>query len=63
MQRRSAGRGIEHSEFNASTTEPLRLLQIWFFPAERDGAAISGEELLVLRARGGEAELLLFDLP
>lgn len=34
VQRMSAGRGIVHSERNASDTEPLRLLQIWLLPRE-----------------------------
>ena len=33
---RSAGTGVEHSEFNPSTTEPVHLYQIWLFPGERD---------------------------
>jgi quercetin 2,3-dioxygenase len=32
MQHISAGRGIRHSEFNHSKTEPLHLLQIWLVP-------------------------------
>ena len=30
----SAGTGIYHSEFNASDTQPVRLLQIWIEPQE-----------------------------
>lgn len=32
FQLMSAGRGIEHSEFNASRTQPLKFLQIWITP-------------------------------
>lgn len=34
----SAGRGIYHSEFNASNTEPLKFLQIWLQPNQFSGA-------------------------
>jgi redox-sensitive bicupin YhaK (pirin superfamily) len=32
VQIMSAGTGVQHSEFNASETEPVTLFQIWLFP-------------------------------
>jgi quercetin 2,3-dioxygenase len=43
FQRMTAGAGVEHSEFNPSTTEPVHLYQIWLFPSER-GLTPSYEE-------------------
>ena len=36
VQIMSAGSGVQHSEANASDTDPLSLFQIWIFPKERD---------------------------
>ena len=36
VQVMSAGKGIMHAEFNASQTEPVRLLQLWVLPRHRN---------------------------
>jgi quercetin 2,3-dioxygenase len=36
VQIMSAGTGITHSEFNASKTEEVNLLQVWVFPKEKN---------------------------
>ena len=43
FQRMSAGRGITHSEFNPSASEPVHLYQIWLLP-ERTGIEPSYEQ-------------------
>jgi redox-sensitive bicupin YhaK (pirin superfamily) len=43
VQRMTAGTGVAHSEFNASETEPLRLLQMWVLP-EKSGLKPSYEQ-------------------
>lgn len=37
VQRMSAGKGVLHSEVNASRTEAVHLLQVWIRPAENGG--------------------------
>jgi quercetin 2,3-dioxygenase len=65
-QRMSAGRGIQHSEFNASDSQPVHLLQIWIFP-EKKGIEPGYEQrtfsrdsmrgnLLPIAARGQDGE-------
>ena len=36
IQIMSAGTGVQHSEANASETEPVTLFQVWIFPKERN---------------------------
>jgi redox-sensitive bicupin YhaK (pirin superfamily) len=54
VQRMSAGRGVTHSEWNASNDEALHLLQIWVHPARR-GLAPSHAEARGLFPVGEEA--------
>jgi hypothetical protein len=55
-QRMSAGTGIRHSEFNASKTDPVHLLQIWLIPSER-GIAPGYEQKTLPRVQPGETRL------
>jgi len=45
VQRMTAGTGIRHSEMNASETDPVHLLQIWFLP-EQKGLAPGYEQTM-----------------
>ena len=55
-QRMSAGTGIRHSEFNASDTDPVHLLQIWLLPSAR-GSAPGYEQQTLPTAATGETRI------
>lgn len=57
VQYMSAGSGVTHSEFNASNTEPVHLLQIWLVPNEKGGAP-RYQERTVENANSGEMALI-----
>ena len=62
FQYMAAGSGVQHSEFNPSKTEPLRLLQIWIMPdakgvkpryAERNYAKAETGKLFLVASKTG----------
>ncbi|MEO1135020.1 MAG: pirin family protein [Pseudomonadota bacterium] len=57
VQYMSAGSGVTHSEFNASETDPLHLLQIWLLPNVR-GAEPRYEDRQIGDARNGVLKLI-----
>ncbi|MEN1727708.1 MAG: pirin family protein [Pseudomonadota bacterium] len=58
VQRMSAGRGIMHSEFNASKEDPVHFLQIWIIP-ETNGLKPSYEQKTLLDRTPTDALKLL----
>jgi redox-sensitive bicupin YhaK (pirin superfamily) len=50
IQRMTAGRGITHSEFNASKTKGVHLLQIWLMPKARGTDASYAQQPIHLSA-------------
>ena len=52
VQRISAGTGIQHSEVNASATEPVHLLQIWLMPDHKDAKPAYAEKSFANAAPG-----------
>lgn len=58
VQRMSAGRGIRHSEFNHSNTEPVHLLQIWILPKIRGIRPGYAQEHFPAAERRGQLKLV-----
>lgn len=51
IQRMSAGRGVTHSEYNASNTEPVHFLQIWLLPERAGGEPSYAQKMFSVEER------------
>lgn len=58
VQRMTAGTGVRHSEYNASETEDVHLLQIWILPGETGLEPGYEEKRFDLDARAGRLTLI-----
>ncbi len=58
IQRMSAGMGVEHSEFNASQSEPAHFLQIWIIPEKRGIKPSYEQKPVPLEERRGKLRLV-----
>jgi hypothetical protein len=63
IQRMSAGTGVEHSEFNASQTEPVHFLQIWLIPEQRGIQPSYEQKPVPLEERRGKLRLVASATP
>jgi redox-sensitive bicupin YhaK (pirin superfamily) len=59
VQIMSAGSGIEHSEVNANTDRPVKLLQIWVFPKEGNIAPRYEQKTFVPAGREGRFQAVV----
>jgi quercetin 2,3-dioxygenase len=58
VQYMSAGTGVEHSEFNASKTEPVHLYQIWMFPDRKNYKPVYGQKNFTESEKRGKLRLV-----
>jgi hypothetical protein len=59
VQRMSAGTGVQHSEFNASSADPVHFLQIWIQPSERNLAPSYEEKRFTPAEKRGRLRLIV----
>lgn len=59
VQYMSAGKGVRHSEFNASATEAVHLLQIWIVPSETGLPPRYGQQTVPLEEKRGRWRLIV----
>jgi hypothetical protein len=59
VQRMSAGTGVQHSEFNASSADPVHFLQIWIQPSERNLAPGYEEKRFTPAEKRGRLRLIV----
>jgi redox-sensitive bicupin YhaK (pirin superfamily) len=57
VQRMSAGRGVTHSELNASDTERVHFLQIWLIPNQRGLTPSYEQKTFAPEGKAGRLEL------
>jgi len=59
IQYMGAGTGVNHSEFNASETEPVHLYQIWMFPEKQGLTPTYGQKNFSDGEKRGKLRLLV----
>jgi quercetin 2,3-dioxygenase len=63
VQIMSAGTGIRHSEYNASSTEYAKLLQIWVFPKLKNIQPVYGQKTFDLEDRRNKWQVVVSPEP
>jgi hypothetical protein len=58
VQRMTAGTGVTHSEFNASETDPVHLLQIWIVPGQRNLKPSYEQKTIPIDGANGDLRLV-----
>lgn len=59
VQLMSAGTGVSHSEYNASTTAPVHFLQIWIVPAKKGIAPRYQQQYFSAEEKRGQLRLVM----